>query len=239
MKSSAKLLLLAILVGAACQEAEQAPRDPADVPAAETDAAWTTFFADRTLDGWVRQNGTASFELEDAALLGTTSEGSPNSFLCTEETYRDFELEFEVKVDPELNSGVQIRSRPKEAATGTSPDDQPGRIYGPQVEIAAAGEEGSGSGFIYGEAMGTGWLTPSDRLERHTHFRDEDWNQYRVIAQGPRIQTFLNGQPIEDLTHEEAYATHPEGAICLQVHGIQPGTGPYEVRWRNLRVREL
>ena len=29
------------------------------------------------------------------------------------------------------------------------------------------------------------------------------------------------------------------GFIGLQVHGIPKGAGPYQVRWRNIRIREL
>jgi hypothetical protein len=204
-----------------------------DVQAGE---GWVALFDDRTLDGWVQRNGTAEYRVEDGAIVGRTSEGSPNSFLTTEQTYGDFELEFEVKVDDALNSGVQIRSKTKERATGTGPDDQVGRVFGPQVEI----EAGPGlAGYVYGEATGRGWLTPQERLVPHAQFRNGQWNRYRIVARGPRIQTWLNGQPIEDLTDEAAYATHPEGFIGLQVHGIEPGTGPYEVAWRGLRLRRL
>jgi len=33
--------------------------------------------------------------------------------------------------------------------------------------------------------------------------------------------------------------SHPKGFIGLQVHGIRRGTGPYEVRWRKIRIKEL
>ena len=78
-----------------------------------------------------------------------------------------------------------------------------------------------------------------ERLKPHTHFQDGAWNHFRIVAQGPRIQTWINGQPIEDLTDEAIYRTHPKGFIGLQVHGIKAGTGPYEVAWRKLRLREL
>ena len=48
--------------------------------------------------------------VEDGVIVGTTAEGSPNSFLCTKKEYGDFVLEFETQNDPALNSGVQIRS---------------------------------------------------------------------------------------------------------------------------------
>jgi hypothetical protein len=198
--------------------------------------SWVALFDGRTLDGWVQRNGTAEYRVEDGAIVGRTSEGSPNSFLTTEQAYGDFELEFEVKVDDALNSGVQIRSGIKERSTGQGPDDRAGRVVGPQVEIAASPGL---AGYVYGEATGRGWLTPKERLVPHDHFRNGQWNRYRIVARGPRIRTWVNGQPIEDLTDEGIYRTHARGFIGLQVHAIVAGKGPYEVAWRDLRVREL
>src|SRR5262245_21195832 len=81
-------------------------------PAAEE--GWTKLFNGNNLDGWVQRNGTATYCVEDGVVVGKTNEGSPNSFLCTEKNYGDFELKFEVKVADELNSGVQIRSHSKD-----------------------------------------------------------------------------------------------------------------------------
>jgi 3-keto-disaccharide hydrolase len=195
-----------------------------------------TLFDGKTLDGWVQRNGTASFRIADGAIVGRTREGSPNSFLTTEQDYGDFELEFEVRVDDALNSGVQIRSRTRPRSTGEGADERAGRVFGPQVEIEASPGL---AGFIYGEATRRGWLTPEERLEPHEHFRNGAWNRYRIVAHGPRIRTWVNGQPIEDLTDEEIYRGHPEGFIGLQVHSIEPGSGPNEVAWRRLRLREL
>jgi len=192
---------------------------------------WVSLFDGKTLDGWAQKNGTAKYRVADKTIVGTTEEGSPNSFLCTVKDYGDFELEFEVKVHDKLNSGVQIRSQTK--------DDKPEeRVNGPQVEIEASGAKGAEAGYVYGEATGRGWLTPKERLKPHKHFKDGEWNHYRVVAKGPRIQTWINEKPIEDLTDEEIYRTHSKGFIGLQVHGIGKGSGPYEVAWRNIRIKE-
>jgi Domain of Unknown Function (DUF1080) len=204
--------------------------------AAGSEGQWVVLFDGRTLQDWAQKNGTAEYRVEGGAIVGRTSEGSPNSFLVTEREYRDFELEFEVKVDDALNSGVQIRSRVKERATGGGADDQAGRVFGPQVEIEASPGL---AGYLYGEATGRGWLTPEQRRKPHRHFRNGQWNRYRVVARGPRIRTWINDQPIEDLTDRQIYQTHARGFIGLQVHGIERGAGPYEVAWRNLRLREL
>lgn len=204
-------------------------------PAAE----WVELFDGQTLHGWQHHNGQAIYRVVDSTIVGATAQGSVNSFLCTTKDYSDFELEFEVKVDPRLNSGVMIRSRQKEKATGDGWNNAFGRVYGPQVEIEGSGEKGAESGYVYGEATGRGWLTPEDRLIPHKRVKDGEWNKFRIVAKGARIQTWINGEPVEDITDEEMYRTHPSGFIGLQVHRISPENGPYEVAWRGLRLREL
>lgn len=198
---------------------------------------WVSMFNGKTLEGWTQKNGTATYRVEDGVIVGRTNPGSPNSFMCSVIPYGDFELTFETKVDPGLNSGVQIRSQTRDES-GEHTVYNTGRVNGPQVEIESSGEKGAEAGYIYGEAAG-GWRTPEERLKPHKHFKDGQWNEYRIVARGPRIQTFINGQPIEDLVDEEMYQTHPEGFIGLQVHGIGDRDETYEVRWRNLRIREL
>ncbi len=188
-------------------------------------------FDGKTLAGWKQNNGTAKYEVVDGTIVGTTAEGSPNSFLSTEKLYGDFELEFEVKVDNALNSGVMIRS----VTEGGKPD---GRVNGPQVEIEASGGKGAEAGYIYGEAIG-GWMTPKEKLIPHKHFKDGEWNSYKIIAKGPRIQVWINGEAVEDLTDEKVFGTHPKGFISLQVHSIGKGQGPFQVAWKNIKLKEL
>ena len=82
-------------------------------------ADWVPLFNGKNLDGWVVRSGFAEYHVEDGCIVGTTAKGSPNTFLCTEKEYGDFILEFEVKDDPALNSGVQIRSHAHESETVT------------------------------------------------------------------------------------------------------------------------
>lgn len=82
-------------------------------------------------------------------------------------------------------------------------------------------------------------MTPDADRKPHDEFREDEWNSYHIVAFGDTIETWINGKQISDLTHEERYKTHPRGFIGLQVHGIGRGQGPYEVRWRNLKLRDL
>ena len=192
--------------------------------AAAQDDGWVALFDGKTIDAWEVKGGTAAYRVEDGCIVGKTTEGSPNSFLCTKKLYGDFELKFEVKVDDALNSGVQIRSAVR----------ADGVVNGPQVEIAINGT----AGFIYGEGLKTGWLS-EDRSDAAAQaaFKKGEWNKYRVLADGKSIKTWVNDVPVANLVEEKTGMT--SGLIGLQVHGIKKGTGPYEVRFKNLSIREL
>lgn len=192
---------------------------------------WTKLFDGKTLNGWNQKDGSATYVVKDGTIVGTTAKGSPNSFLCSNKEYGDFEIQFDVKVDNALNSGIQIRSHEKKA-------DGKKRVNGPQVEIEASGAKGAESGYIYGEATGRGWLVPKDKLIRHKHFKDGEWNHYRIVAKGARFQTWINGNLVCDLTDEAIYKTHPKGFLGLQVHSVGNG-GPFSVAWKNIKLKEL
>lgn len=83
---------------------------PAHIALAQS--GWTDLFHGENLDGWTERNQRGSFHVEDGAIVGTATSGLGTTFLCSNEEYGDFDLVFECKlIDPELNSGVQIRSR--------------------------------------------------------------------------------------------------------------------------------
>ncbi len=186
---------------------------------------WVPLFNGKNLDGWEQKNGLAKYEAKDGCILGSSVPNSPNSFLCTKKNYGDFELEFEVMCDKDLNSGVQIRSE-------STPDYQKGRVHGYQVEIAVGGF----SGGIYDEARRAKFLnTNSATAEFNALLKENAWNKYRVICQGDHIQDWVNGVQVTDLRDSMTKT----GFIGLQVHGVGDRTDPLHVQWRNLRLREL
>ncbi len=230
-----------------------------DVPAARSPSEpsdWIDLFDGATLNGWVHLDGAHTYTVEDGAIVGRTvqSSASMNSFLCTTREFADFELELETAVDPVTNQGIQIRSRVRPVTTGQGFDLSAGRVFGPQVEVRRFYPGLSTTGLLYGEALGLGWLSSQDKIDHgHHYFLDDGWNSVRVVARGPRIQTWVNGHPVEDLSNEDVYRSNPSGFIGLQLHGItardlilpvNAGAGvtveqPLVSKWRHIRIREL
>jgi hypothetical protein len=196
------------------------------------DAGWTHLFDGKSLDGWKVNGGFATYEVEDGAIVGTTAEGSPNTFLCKGDL-QDFELELEVRCDPHLNSGVQVRSHVYTKDDPAPKDRQrAGVVYGPQCEVAR--KETGTAGRFYDEGRRGQWLAEI-RPEAKDAFKDDDWNRYRIVVQGSRYRSWINGIAASDFTDD----LDTRGFVGLQVHGIAKNEGPYQVRWRNIRIRVL
>lgn len=225
LRSAISLLLLALA----------APLFAAAASAEEP--GFVSLFDGKTLEGWTRRGGTATYKAEDGMIVGTTAEGSPNTFLCSG-PYADFELELDVKCDKRLNSGIQIRSHVYQEDTPQESNPKQirkaGVVYGYQCEIAE-GEKGV-SGNFWDEARRTKWLDDlAERPAAQKAFKNDDWNHYRIVAQGDHIRSWVNGVACADF-HDK---TDASGFIGLQVHGIKKGDGPLQVRWKNIRIREL
>ena len=210
---------------------------------------WTDLFNGKDIDGWVQRGGKANYSIEDGCIVGTSTPNTPNTFLCTGRDYGDFILEYEFKVDPKLNSGVQIRSNSYTTNTELTLEGKKitvaaNRVHGYQIEIDPDPKKARWwSAGIYDEAR-RGWLYPGilggDQKEftaqGGTLFKQGDWNKVRVEAIGDSIKTTLNGTPCASIKD----SLTASGFIALQVHDIgsdkdKVGT---QVRWRNLRIQE-
>ncbi|MET0535125.1 MAG: DUF1080 domain-containing protein [Steroidobacter sp.] len=193
---------------------------------AADDGQWQPLFDGKSLNGWKLINGSASYDIVDDAIVGTTRTGTPNSFLATEKPYGDFVLEFEVKqsVGP-TNSGVQFRSQSK-------PEVMQGRVHGPQVDIDPSDRQWTGG--LYDEAM-SGWWYPGTLNLQPGLYKMDEWNQIRIEAIGPSMRTWVNGV----LTAYVLDSTYKEGFIALQVHSIdKPEEAGRKIAWRNVRINE-
>ena len=183
-------------------------------------------FNGKDLNGWKQLNGKAEYKVENNEIIGISVPDEPNSFLCTEQDYRDFILELEVNVDPPLNSGIQFRSLSKE-------DYQQGRVHGYQCEIDPSSRAWSGG--IYDEAR-RGWLYNLARNKKGSEaFKPGEWNTYRIEAIGNTLRTWINGVMCANLVDDMTAS----GFIALQVHGVYGDAEKVgkKVRWRNIRIK--
>ncbi len=186
---------------------------------------WVSLFDGETLKGWEQKGGKAVYTVEDGQIVGATVLNTSNSFLCTKQFYSDFILELEFKVDPKLNSGVQIRSN-------SFAEYNNGQVHGYQVEIDPS--ERAFTGGIYDEGR-RGWLNSlADNELARKAFKQGQWNRFRIEAIGDTLKTWINDVPAAHL-----YDTRTgTGFIGLQVHSIgnEKDKDGIQVCWRNIRI---
>ncbi|MFT7033604.1 MAG: hypothetical protein ACJA2S_002112 [Cyclobacteriaceae bacterium] len=186
---------------------------------------WTNLFNGKNLKNFKILNGTAKYTIEGDEIVGTSASGTPNTFLTTKTYYSDFILEYEMKMEQGINSGVQIRSN-------SLPEYNNGRVHGYQVECD--GSDRAWSAGIYDEAR-RGWLYPMEyNKDSKDAFKKGDWNKYRIECVGNSIRTWLNGKSAANLVD----GMTAEGFIGLQVHGIgkNEDEAGKTIRWKNLRI---
>lgn len=179
-----------------------------------------------TFTGW--EGDTANtWRIEDGAFTaGSLERKQPrNDFLATEKAYGDFELTLEVKIAGNgpgfVNGGIQFWSE---------------RIKGSHEVRGFQADFGAGyDGALCDESRRSGRdiIRPSKEV-RAQALKPGDWNHYRIRAQWPRIQLWLNDVQTVDYTEKDP-AIPRRGVFAVQIHG----GAKTQIWYRHLKLEEL
>jgi putative membrane-bound dehydrogenase-like protein len=187
-------------------------------------AAPVPLFDGKTLDGWEGET-TKVWRVVDGAIVGGSLDGNPqNEFLATKKSYRNFHLRLQYKLvgtEGFVNGGVQFRSKRIPIP--------PNEMSGYQADIGAGY-----SGCLYDESRRRKMLAQADKEFVQKIEKPGDWNSCEIVATGPRILLFLNGQRTV-IWNEEEKGIDPEGVIALQIHGKCKA----EISFRNITIDVL
>ncbi len=212
----------------------------------ECQDAWQNLFDGKTLNGWKILGGKADFYVEDSMIVCNTKLDIDGGYLVTEKLYANFILELDVKIDTSLNSGVQCRSQIWEKDTITTyvagnpegtvsqPKWDSGYVWGYQIEVDPSDRAWSGG--LY-EPGNRGWVvTLADDEAARKSFKPMDWNHFKIVMNGNKIQTWVNGILVVD-TIDEMSAS---GFLGLQFHkAYREWQVDKKVLWKNIKIKEL
>ncbi|WP_229367659.1 3-keto-disaccharide hydrolase [Telluribacter humicola] len=173
-------------------------------------------FNGKNLSGW-KVIGTEKWYVDNGELVCESGPDKGYGYLATDKPYKNFDMTAQFKQESEGNSGIFFRSN----FEGT-------KVSGWQVEVAPPNHD---TGGIY-ESYGREWLVKIPE-EKEDILKYGEWNTMRIRVEGDHVQTWLNGQPMVDLTDEKI--GRGEGSIALQIHD----GGGIKVRWKNLVLEEL
>jgi hypothetical protein len=185
------------------------------------DKDFIPLFDGKSLNGW--EGKLDVFRIEQGAIVGGNLKDklTQNEFLCTTKEYGNFELRLKVKlVGDTANGGIQIRSK------GVPNNNE---VSGYQADMAAGYW-----GKIYDESRRNRCLTKLSIEQENKIVKHNDWNEYIIRCEGPRIQLWLNGQQTADYTESDSDIPL-KGIIGLQIHGGPPS----EAWYKDITIREL
>ena len=202
-------------------------------------------FNGKDLTGW---KGLDFWSVEDGCITGRTTKEKPtkgNTFLVWQGgEIGDFEFTFKYKIVGG-NSGVQYRSKVVDekgyVVAGYQADFEAGKTYsGILYEEKGRGilaQRGQKTVIKDGEKPGkakvevTGEVGKSAEIQ--AKIKAEDWNEYRIVAQGGHLQHFINGVQTVDVTDQTAVGAK-KGILALQLHA-----GPaMVVQFKDLVLKE-
>ena len=143
-------------------------------------------------------------------------------YLTTRKSYRDFELHIEYKTVAKADSGIYLKATPQVQIWDTTE-------AGGKWNIGAD----KGSGGLWNNSPGAPGKDPLALADKPFG----EWNQVRILQVGARTSIWLNDQMVVDHAIMENYWGRElpliaKGPIQLQTHGG-------EIRWRNIKIREL
>jgi len=188
---------------------------------AEIEPGFRSLFDGKSVKGW---NGDLKvFRIEsDAIVGGQLQQKIPhNFFLAHKDDFDDFELRLQFRLKGEkTNAGIQIRSK---------------RISDHHEMIGYQADLGQKYwGALYDESRRRKILQGPDLEKLNRVLKKDDWNNYRIRCEGPRIQLWINDFQTVDYTEKD-----PEipltGKIAVQIHGGPPA----EAWYRNIRIKSL
>jgi hypothetical protein len=170
--------------------------------------------------------------IENGVVVGGSPDGGGlkhNTFLCSKKPYKDFEMNFKIKLQggPDANSGIQIRSQVV--------DKEKFVVAGPQCDIGA-GYWGS----LYGEKfdkqgkIGGGHIMKlADAKRVNEVLKKDEFNDYRIKCAGKHVTVSINGVT----TVDDDFPIMPdEGIIAFQLHVTKT---PMTVTFKDIEFKEL
>lgn len=182
-------------------------------------------FDGKSLAGW--EGNLEIFRVTDQAIVAGSREKpiANNEFLCTKKQFANFELRLKAKlVGDGKNAGIQFRSK-------RIPNHH--EVIGYQCDMGIAGADHVIWGALYDESRRRTFLAEGDQEKLAAALKTDDWNDFVVRCEGPRIQIWLNGYQTVDYKETEDVAR--SGVIALQIHGGKPAVASYQ----DIRIKEL
>jgi len=236
-------------------------REP-DPMAFDDHTGYVQIFDGVSLKGW--DGDPAIWHVENGAIVGEHTKEKPlgNTYIAYRGfEAKDFDLKLEIKVELGGGSGIQYRSKTglpwnRPSRPGEPPPNLNWMMTGPQADfwwpVPPFFSVFNGQFYSENTPMGIlAWrgqvvqMAPGvaprlsgnigDRTALGGYVKNNDWNQYLIIARGGTFIHILNGQLMAVLVDDDATDSNNQSGLI----GIEIEDAPTKISVRNIWIRKL
>ena len=256
------LMFLVIMSGCEQRNSDNGVPEDTKAPEQKDEKGFVQIFDGKTLNNW--EGDTAYWSVSNGSLVGQITPDKrlkTNSFIVWKGgKTEDFELKTEFRITENGNSGINYRSEKlsdiPNALRGYQADiDGKNNYTGQNYEergrttLAYRGEKvivngqpnPQQAGSLRADVEKNAWkrrevvASLGDRDSLRSLIKTNDWNTCHIVARGNRLQHYINGVLMSDVTDNDSANRKLSGLLGVQVH-VGP---PMKVEYRNIRLKEL
>lgn len=256
------ILVMALTLFTACKPSDKGDQQTNTTDAIPTDEdGFVEIFDGKTLTDW--EGDSTYWSVRDGSLVGEITPSTllqANSFIIWRGgTTGDFELKASFRITENGNSGINYRSEEladipnamrgyqadidgKNNYTGQNYEER-GRTtlaYRGEKVIVNTQDNPEDPASFRANVKNNAWLKrevtgslgSADSLK--ASIKSSDWNDIHIIAKGNRLQHYVNGVLMSDVTDNDTVNGKRTGLLGVQVH-VGP---PMQVEYRNIRLKQ-
>ncbi len=226
----------------------------------KSNKGFVPIFDGKTLNGW--KGDTTYWRVENGNLVGEITPATvlkTNSFIIWQGgRLSDFELTLEFKITGAGNSGINYRSLPVSDVphalkgyqadidganryTGQNYEERARTTLAYRGEIVTVNPSENSSAALKDHIKNNAWLNRNvtgslgniDSLKKG--IKTEDWNKVHLIVKGKKLQHYVNGVLMSQVTDNDKVNAKSSGLLGVQVH-VGP---PMKVEFRNVRLKKI
>lgn len=245
------VIMLAVLINNSCKTANQNNSDK---------AGFVKIFDGKSLDGW--EGDPTYWRVENGSLVGEITPANilrANTFIIWQGGQTaDFELKVDFRITEAGNSGINYRSERMDSIpyalkgyqadidgrnsyTGQNYEERGRTTLAYRGQKVIINEQSNSTSILRDNIKNNAWTErtveapPGNSDSLKALIKSNDWNECHIVAKGNRLQHFINGVLMSDVTDNDNINRKMTGLLGVQVH-VGP---PMKVEYRNIQLKQL
>ena len=257
-----QILVVLLLLGSlfSCREKQTKTTEEQSVILASEQMGFVSIFDGASLTNW--EGDSTYWRVENGSIIGEITPETllkTNTFLIYKNELNDFELKTEFRISESGNSGINYRSElldtipyalrgyqadidGKHRYTGQNYEERKRTTlaYRGEQTIITTQENVKDPASLRANIKNNAWqsrevIRSLGNIDSLRTKINSDWNEAHLIIKGNRLQHYINGVLMSDVTDNDSINRKVSGFLGMQVH-VGP---PMKVEYRNIRLKRL